>query len=41
MLRRAWVFKGGEWGFERPGTKWTTGREAALWKVIRKHLKSP
>jgi hypothetical protein len=38
-LRKVWVFEGGEWGFERPGTKWTTGREATLWGVIQKHLK--
>jgi hypothetical protein len=39
LLRKIWVFEGGEWGFERPGTSWTTGREGNLWKVIQKHLK--
>src|SRR5262245_54129676 len=33
ILRKVWVFERGEWGFERPGTSWTTGREAALWRV--------
>jgi hypothetical protein len=39
FLRKVWVFKGGEWGFERPGTSWTTGREPALWRVVQKHVK--
>jgi hypothetical protein len=39
ILRKVWVFERGEWGFERPGTSWTTGREAALWRVVQKHLK--
>lgn len=38
-LRKVWVFKGGEWGFDRPGTSWTTGDETDLWKVVQKHLK--
>jgi hypothetical protein len=38
LLRKAWVFEGGEWGFERPGTSWTTGRERELWKVIQRRL---
>jgi hypothetical protein len=37
--RKVWVFERGEWGFERPGTSWTMGREATLWTVIQKHLK--
>jgi hypothetical protein len=39
VLRKVWVFEGGEWGFERPGTSWTTGRQAGLWKALQKHLK--
>jgi hypothetical protein len=39
LLRKLWVFEGGEWGFERPGTSWTTGREANLWEAVQKHLK--
>jgi hypothetical protein len=39
LIRKVWVFEGGEWGFERPGTSWTTGREADLWEGIRKHLR--
>jgi hypothetical protein len=39
ILRKVWVFERGEWGFERPGTSWTTGREAALWRAVQKHLK--
>ena len=38
-LRQVWVYEGGEWGFDRPGTHWTTGSEANLWTVIQKHLK--
>jgi hypothetical protein len=38
LLRKVWVFEGGEWGFERPGTSWTTGRDGGLWKVVAKHL---
>jgi hypothetical protein len=39
LIRKVWVFEGGEWGFERPGTDWTTGGEANLWKNVRKYLK--
>jgi hypothetical protein len=39
VLRTVWVFEGGEWGFERPGTSWTTGKQAGLWKAVQKHLK--
>jgi hypothetical protein len=38
-LREVWVFEGGEWGFERPGTSWTTGGEADLWKTLRTLMK--
>ena len=39
ILRKVWVYEGGEWGFERPCTSWTTGREADLWRGIQKHLR--
>src|SRR4029077_14653546 len=39
LIRKVWVFKNGEWGFERPSIGWTTGREAGLWEVVQKHLK--
>jgi hypothetical protein len=39
ILRKVWVYQSGEWGFNRPGTSWTTGREAALWRAVQKHLK--
>jgi hypothetical protein len=39
LLRKVWVFEGGEWGFDRPGTSWTTGRSADLWTAVRKRLK--
>ena len=39
LLRKIWVFQGGEWGFQRPGTSWTTGSDANLWNIINKHLK--
>ena len=38
-LRSVWVYKGGEWGFTRPGTSWTTGLSPDLWKVLSKHDK--
>jgi hypothetical protein len=38
LLRKVWVFEGGEWGFDRPGTSWTTGRDKDLWKAIEKRL---
>jgi hypothetical protein len=38
LIRKVWVFRDGEWGFERPGTDWTTGREADLGKAIRKYM---
>jgi hypothetical protein len=37
-LREVWVFKYGEWGFERPSTSWTIGRNAELVAIIRKAL---
>jgi len=39
LLRKIWVYGDGEWGFERPGTSWTTGSEANLWNLVKKHLK--
>ena len=39
LLRKIWVFEGGEWGFDRPGTSWTTGREKKLWEGIQRYLK--
>lgn len=40
-IRAAWVFNYGEWGFERPSTDWTLGRNQALVKVIREALAEP
>lgn len=40
LLRKAWVYRDGEWGFERPGVGWVTGREDRLWRVIQSHLKT-
>lgn len=37
-LRTIWIYAGGEWGFDRPGTSWTIGRHADLWKVVKRHL---
>lgn len=39
LLRTVWVFEGGEWGFERPGTSYTTGADPDLWQLVRWHLK--
>jgi hypothetical protein len=39
LIRKVWVFGDGEWGFERPGTDWTTGGEVELWERIRKYLR--
>jgi hypothetical protein len=38
LVRKVWVFAGGEWGFERPGISHTTGWNPNLWKVINKHF---
>jgi hypothetical protein len=38
LIRTVWVYKGGEWGFERPGTKWTTGADAGLWRLVKARL---
>jgi hypothetical protein len=35
VLREVWVSEGGEWGFERPGTGWTTGASPQLWKLVK------
>jgi hypothetical protein len=39
LLRSVWMFSYGEWGFERPGTQWTTGTSDDLPDLVRKHLK--
>jgi hypothetical protein len=39
LLREVWMYPYGEWGFERPGTKWTTGESDDLVALVRKHLK--
>jgi len=39
LIRKIWVFQGGEWGFERPSVSHTTGHEANLWMIIEKYLK--
>jgi hypothetical protein len=39
LLRSVWMFPYGEWGFERPGTQWTTGESDDLVALVRKHLK--
>ena len=39
LIRKVWVFKSGEWGFERPSISWTTGHQRDLWEVDQKHLK--
>jgi hypothetical protein len=39
LLRTVWVYEGGEWGFERPGTGYTTGADPDLWRIVRWHLK--
>ena len=38
LIRKIWVFEGGEWGFERPSVSHTTGHEANLWMIIQEHL---
>ncbi len=35
VIRQAWVYEDGEWGFERPGTAWTVGESPALAKLLR------
>lgn len=39
LIRRIWVYEGGEWGFERPGTRWTTGADAELWRLVKSRLR--
>lgn len=42
LLRQAWVFPYGEWGFQRPkGPSWTCGRNDALPKLIGELLAAP
>jgi hypothetical protein len=38
LIRKVWVNEGGEWGFERPGTSWTTGSDAELWRLVKPRL---
>ena len=38
LIRKVWVYEGGEWGFERPGTSWTTGSDAELWRLVKPGL---
>ena len=38
-LRTVWIYRGGEWGFDRPGTSWTTGLSDELWKLVGKYDK--
>jgi hypothetical protein len=38
ILRKVWVYEGGEWGFERPGTSWTVGSSPELWAQIKKWM---
>ena len=38
MIRKVWVYRGGEWGFDRPGTRWTTGADAELWRLVESGL---
>jgi hypothetical protein len=38
LIRKVWVYEGGEWGFERPGTSWTTGSNAELWRLVKPRL---
>ena len=33
-IREVWVYEGGEWGFVRPGTKWTIGKSDELWGLL-------
>jgi hypothetical protein len=35
LIRTVWVYEGGEWGFERPGTSWATGSDAELWRLVK------
>ncbi len=39
LLRKVWVYWGGQWGFERPGWSYTTGNSPELWQAIQKHLR--
>ena len=39
LLRKIWVYQGGEWGFDRPGTDWTTGLSPELWKAVQARLR--
>ena len=38
LIRKIWVYDGGEWGFERPGTSWTTGSDIELWRLVKARL---
>lgn len=38
LLREVWVYDGGEWGFNRPGTNWTCGVSQPLWRFVQKRL---
>jgi hypothetical protein len=38
VLRKVWVYEGGEWGFERPGTSWTIGASPDLWAQVNKWM---
>ena len=38
VIRKAWVYDYGEWGFERPSVNWTIGRSKALVVFLKKHL---
>jgi hypothetical protein len=38
VLRKVWVYEGGEWGFERPGTSWTIGASPDLWAQVKKWM---
>ncbi len=35
VIREVWVYPGGEWGFVRPGTSWTTGQSDRLWGLLK------
>jgi len=34
-IRKIWVYKYGEWGFDRPSVDWTTGTNPKLPKILR------
>ncbi|GEM_PF-4341894 len=42
VLRKVWIFKSGEWGFQRAkGTHWSTGKNQKLFAIIAGHLEAP